>query len=159
MTSTGNHTLLGQLQDIGQAESPVTTGKARILIVEDDTPVAMMMVYLLNRAGCETEVAGTGKKAMQMAEAGNFDLITLDVDLPDGNGFKLCSRLKGHPRLRDTPVLIVSGRSCLEDQQHGLELGAVDYITKPFGLEFAPRLLSHIKAASDSVAVTKNIVI
>jgi DNA-binding response OmpR family regulator len=47
----------------------------------------------------------------------------------------------------------------LEDQQHGLELGAVDYITKPFGLEFAPRLLSHIKAASDSVAVTKNIVI
>jgi putative two-component system response regulator len=125
--------------------------KMKILIVENDTPVAMMMVYLLNRAGCETEVARTGKTAMQMAEAGNFDLITLDVDLPDSNGFKLCSRLKEHPRLRDTPVLFVSGRSCLEDQQHGLELGAVDYITKPFGLEFAPRLLSHIIRKASTV--------
>src|SRR5208282_1787362 len=129
--------------------------KINILIVEDDTPVALMIVFLLTRAGCETEVAATSKKAMQLAEAGNFDLITLDVDLPDGNGFTLCSRLKEHPRLRDTPVLIVSGRSCLEDQQHGLELGAVDYITKPFGLEFAPRLLSHIKPQRDSVAATE----
>ena len=55
-------------------------------------PVAMMMAFLLSRAGCETEVATTEKKAMQMAEAGNFDLITLDIDLPDGNGFILCSR-------------------------------------------------------------------
>ena len=123
----------------------------KILIVEDDMPVAMMMVYLLNRVECETEVAGTGQKAMQMAEAGNFDLITLDVDLPDGSGFTLCSRLKEHPRLCDTPVLFVSGRSCLEDQQHGLDVGASDYITKPFEtFEFAPRLLSHIKAKTTS---------
>jgi putative two-component system response regulator len=81
-----------------------------------------------------------------MAEAGHFDLITLDVDLPDGNGFKLCSRLKEHPRLRDTPIIFVSGRSSLEDQQHGLDIGAADYITKPFEtFEFAPRLLSYIK--------------
>ena len=117
----------------------------KILIVEDDTPVACMMVYLLTSAGCETEVATTGKKAKEMAETGNFDLITLDVDLPDGNGYKLCSRLKEHPRLHDTPVVFVSGRSCLEDQQHGLDVGAADYITKPFEtFEFAPRLLSHV---------------
>ena len=123
----------------------------KILIVEDDTPVACMMVYLLTRAGCETEVATTGKKAMQMAEAGNFNLITLDVDLPDGNGFKLCSRLKEHPRLHDTPVIFVSGRSCLEDQQHGLDVGAADYITKPFEtFEFAPRVLSHVEMKTAS---------
>jgi DNA-binding response OmpR family regulator len=117
----------------------------KILIVEDDTPDACMMVYLLTSAGCETEVATTGKKAKEMAETGNFDLITLDVDLPDGNGFKLCSRLKEHPRLHDTPVVFVSGRSCVEDQQHGLDVGAADYITKPFEtFEFAPRLLSHV---------------
>ncbi len=128
--------------------------KPSILIVEDDIPVAMMMAYLLTRADCELEVATTGKRAMQMAEEGDFDLITLDVDLPDGNGFKLCSRLKEHPRLCDTPVIIISGRSCLEDQQHGLDVGAADYITKPFEtFEFAPRLLSHIKTKSDSVAV------
>jgi len=120
--------------------------KAKILIVEDQTAVAMMMVYLLTRADCETEVAATGKRAFQLAEEGNFDLITLDVDLPDGNGFNLCSCLKQHPRLCHTPVVFVSGRSCLEDQQHGLDVGAADYITKPFEtFEFAPRLLSHIK--------------
>jgi len=119
--------------------------KLRILIVEDDTPVAMMIAYLLTRAQCEVAFAYTAKKGMQLAEEGNFDLITLDVDLPDGNGFKLCSRLKENPRLRDTAIVFVSARSCLEDQQHGLDVGAADYITKPFEtFEFAPRILSHI---------------
>jgi sigma-B regulation protein RsbU (phosphoserine phosphatase) len=123
----------------------------KILIVEDDMPVAMMMVYLLNRVGCETEVAGTGQKAMQMAETGNFDLITLDVDLPDGNGFEICSRLKQNTRLCDTPIVFVSGRPCEQDVRRGLESGAVDYITKPFdALDFAPRLLSHIRQVKET---------
>ena len=132
--------------------------KIRILIVEDDTPVALMIVFLLTRAGCETEVAATSKRAVQIAEAGNFDLITLDVDLPDGDGFNLCSRLKEHPRLCDTPVVFVSARCLIEDQQHGLDVGAADYITKPFEtFEFTPRLLSHIKTktASHFNAVSK----
>jgi DNA-binding response OmpR family regulator len=120
-------------------------GKTKILVIENDMPFAMLLIELL-RADCEVEVATTAKKGMQMAEAGNFDLITLGVDLPDGNGFKLCSRLKEHPRLRDTAIIFVSGRSCLEDQQHGLDVGAADYITKPFEIfEFVPRLLSHLK--------------
>jgi len=133
--------------------------RARILIVEDDTPFAMLMVELLH-SDCETEVATTGKMAMQMAEEGNFDLITLDVDLPDGNGFKLCSRLKEHPRLCDTPVVFVTGRSCLEDQQRGLDVGAADYITKPFEtFEFAPRLLSHIIRRASDVSMNNEVLI
>jgi DNA-binding response OmpR family regulator len=129
-------------------ETPITAGKPRILIVEDEMPLALLMVHLLSGAGCEVEIATTAKKGMQLAEEGNFDLITLDVELPDGNGFNLCSRLKENPRLRDTPIIFVSSCSCLEDQQHGLDLGAADYITKPFEtFEFAPRLLSHIKPA------------
>lgn len=134
---TSHNTMNGQQDD--------KTPKARILIVEDEMSVALMMTFLLARADCKTEVATTGEKAMQMAEAGDFDLITLDVDLPDGNGFKLCSRLKEHPRLCNTPVVFVSARCLIEDQQHGLDVGAADYITKPFGVEFAPRLLSHVK--------------
>ena len=133
--------------------------KIKLLIVEDDTPVALMIVFLLTRAGCETEEATTGKKAIKMAEAGDFDLITLDVDLPDGNGFMLCSRLKEHPRLCATPVVFVSARCLIEDQQRGLDVGAADYITKPFEtFEFAPRLLSHIKAKTNShfIAVSEN---
>jgi DNA-binding response OmpR family regulator len=120
----------------------------KILIVEDDMPVAMMIAYLLTRAQCEVAFAHTAKKGMQLAEAGDFDLITLDVDLPDGNGFNLCGHLKAHPRLSGTPIVFVSARCCIEDQQHGLDVGAADYITKPFEtFEFAPRLLSHIKRA------------
>jgi putative two-component system response regulator len=120
------------------------TDKPKILIVEDDTPLAMMIFFLLARAGCETEVATSGKKALQMAEAGNFDLITLDVDLPDMTGFEVCQLLKENPFFQ-TPIVFVSGRPCGEDVQLGFELGAVDYITKPFGAEFTPRLLSHVK--------------
>ena len=128
------------------------TGKPKILIIEDDTPVAMMMVFLLARADCITEVATTGEKAMKLAETGNFDLITLDVDLPDANGFSLCGRLKEHPRLCNTPIVFVSGRSCEQDLHHGFEAGAVDYISKPFDtFEFSPRLLSHIKARKGPV--------
>jgi DNA-binding response OmpR family regulator len=121
------------------------TPKARILIVEDDMPLAMMMTYLLAQAGCDTEVATTGAKALQMAQGGDFDLITLDVDLPDINGFEICRRLKENP-FWQTPIIFISGRLLEEDRRHGFELGAVDYIAKPFdALDFAPRILSHIK--------------
>jgi DNA-binding response OmpR family regulator len=130
--------------------------KVKILVVENDVPFAMLVVELL-RAECEVEVAETAERGMQLAKAGNFDLITLDVDLPDGNGFKLCRRLKQDPHLCDTPVLFVSGRSCLEDQQHGFDAGAADYITKPFEIfKFAPRLLSHIKSRRNFHSVTES---
>jgi DNA-binding response OmpR family regulator len=124
--------------------------KSKILVIENDLPFAMLVIELL-RDDCEVEVATTAKKGMQLAEAGNFDLITLDVDLPDGNGFKLCSRLKQNRHLCNTPIVFISGRSCLEDQQQGLDVGATDYITKPFYiLEFVTRILSHIKVKTDS---------
>jgi DNA-binding response OmpR family regulator len=78
--------------------------------------------------------------------------------MPSGNGFTLCEQLKQNPRLKETPIIFISGRASLEDQQHGLEMGAIDYIIKPFdSFEFAPRLLSHIKSprplnVSDQVA-------
>jgi two-component system, OmpR family, alkaline phosphatase synthesis response regulator PhoP len=120
----------------------------KILIVEDDMPLALMTTFLLARAGCEIEVAMTGKKALQKAQLEMFDLITLDVDLPDMTGFEVCRLLKENPFFQ-TPIVFVSGRPLEQDIRLGLELGAVDYITKPFGAEFAPRLLSHIKPQDD----------
>jgi DNA-binding response OmpR family regulator len=119
--------------------------RTRILIVEDDAPVAMLMVDLLMLAGCEAEIAPTADRTMQLAGEGGFDLITLDVDLPDANGFEICSRLKKNPRLCAAPVVFVSGRPGEEDMRRGLELGAVDYITKPFDAQnFGSRILSHV---------------
>jgi CheY-like chemotaxis protein len=124
--------------------------KPKILIVEDELSVAMTMRFLLGLAGCEAEIAGNREIAMEMAETGRFDLITLDVNLRGtggANGFDICIELKQNPRLRDIPVVFVSGGASLEYQQRGLDAGAVDYITKPFEtFEFAPRLLSHVKS-------------
>ncbi|HEX3625379.1 MAG TPA: response regulator [Verrucomicrobiae bacterium] len=120
-------------------------GKRKILIIEDEPSVANTMRFLLGLADCEAEIATDGDRAIQIAQARKFDLITLDVTMPGQNGFEVCNQLKQNPRLRDIPVVFVTGQCSLEDQQRGLEAGAVDYITKPFGAEFAPRLLSHIK--------------
>jgi DNA-binding response OmpR family regulator len=121
------------------------TAKPRILIVEDDMPVALMVALLLSKAGCQTAFASTGKSALQKAQLEIFDLITLDVDLPDVSGYEVCRRLRENPFFQ-TPIVFVSGRPLEQDIQRGLELGAVDYIAKPFNtFEFTPRLLSHIK--------------
>lgn len=127
--------------------------KIKVLIVEDETSVAMTMRFLLGLASCETQIASTRAKALQMAGTGTFDLITLDVTLRGEDGFDICRELRQNPHLRNTPIIMVSGRSALEDQQRGLDAGAVDYITKPFEtFEFAPRLLSHIKSVKCPVS-------
>lgn len=123
-----------------------TLRKPRILVIEDQSDVRSLLKLALTRAGCEVATAETGVEGLQLAETGQFDLITSDVDLPDINGFEVCSRLKNHAELRDTPVVLVTGRFSEEDVRRGREVGATDYITKPFDLvSFLARLLSHIK--------------
>jgi two-component system catabolic regulation response regulator CreB len=121
------------------------TDKTKILVVDDEMPVAMMMAFLLTRAGCETKTALNVEKALRLAQTERFDLITLDLDMPDINGFELFQRLKQIPHLTETPMIFVSGRATIENQQYALnDLGAADFIEKPFGVEFAPRILSHL---------------
>jgi CheY-like chemotaxis protein len=124
----------------------LTPLKPKILVVEDQPDVLETMLYLLKRVGCETTGAQTGAEAMQLAKKGKFDLITLDIDLPDTNGLELCRRLKQDRHLRHIPVIFVSGRLCEGNRQRCFELGAADYIIKPFdALVFVSRIFSHIK--------------
>jgi DNA-binding response OmpR family regulator len=119
--------------------------KTKILVVEDDMPVAMMIASLLTRAKCEVVVAQTAAEGVQLAERGAFNLVTLDIQLPDLNGFDLCRRLRRNPRLSGTPIIFVSG-PCGQDLQRSFDAGAADHIAKPFeALGFASRILSHIK--------------
>ena len=135
----------------------IMTDKIKILVVDDQMAVALMMVFLLERAGCDAQPALNAEKALRLAQTGTFDLITLDVDMPGINGFELFLRLKQIPHLAETPIVFVSGNSTIENQQRGLDLGATDFIEKPFdSLEFVSRILSHIKARSDSVAVMES---
>lgn len=127
--------------------------RPKILIVEDDTPVAMMAVHLLTHAGCDVLAAHTGVKGLELARESRFGLIALDVDLPDMSGFEICRQLKQRHISRNTPVIFVSGRASEQDARHGLELGAVDFIAKPFDAsDFVSRILSHVQETKECVS-------
>jgi DNA-binding response OmpR family regulator len=120
------------------------TPKIKILIVEDEMPVAMMMTFLLHRAGCEVKTATSAEQAVSLVQAAEFNLITLDIDLPGGSGFEIFARFKKLPCWRNTPVVFVSGNSTIENQQFALDLGAADFIEKPFEVsDFTSRILAH----------------
>jgi DNA-binding response OmpR family regulator len=126
-----------------------TTGRARVLVVDDEMPVAMMIVYLLTRAGCDAEAALNAEQALRRAHTEPFDLITLDIGMPGPDGFKLYLRLKEIPHLRETPVIFVSGQGTIEDQRRALDLGAADFIEKPFeARDFTSRILSCMNQTS-----------
>jgi DNA-binding response OmpR family regulator len=121
--------------------------KTRILIVEDDTPLAMLMITVLMRVGFEVEAAHSGKKALELATEYKFDLITLDIGLPDANGFEICSELKQRHISRHTPIIIVSANPLPGDMAEGTKRGAVDFITKPFDItDFIYKVIFHTKA-------------
>ena len=123
--------------------------KVKILVVDDQMAVALMMVFLLTRAGCDTQTALDAEKALGLAQTEIFDLITLDVDMPCLNGFELFKRLKQIPHLIETPIVFVSGRASIENQQHALELGAADFIEKPFDTQdFISRILSLVEEST-----------
>ena len=129
-------------------DMPPTFIKPKILVVEDQPEVQDTMLYLLKRVGCEAVGAKTGAEGMQLASAGEFDLITLDIDLPDTNGLELCRRLKQDLQLCRIPVILVSGRLCEGNRQCCFEFGAADYIVKPFdAFVFVSRIFLHLKTA------------
>jgi DNA-binding response OmpR family regulator len=124
--------------------------KKRILIVEDELALACLMIAALTRAGCDVEAACTGKKAMKIAAERKFDLITLDMKLPDTTGFEICSELKQRHISRNTPIIFVSGSPTPEDIVESKNRGAVDYIAKPFEItDFIYRVVQHAKMPSN----------
>ena len=121
--------------------------KAKVLVVDDQMAVALTMVYLLTRAGFVAEAALSAEKALQLAQMEDFDLITLDINMPGIGGFELFQRLKEIPHSKRPPVIFVSGFATDKDRQRALELGAVDFVEKPFeATDFIFRIVSHTKA-------------
>jgi DNA-binding response OmpR family regulator len=122
------------------------TAKAKILVVDDQMAVVTMMRFLLTRAGCETQGALDAEKALRLAQTQAFDLITLDLEMPGSSGFDLFTRLRQIPRLAGTPIVFVAGNASIENQQRGLDLGAADFIEKPFDTQdFLSRILSLVE--------------
>lgn len=130
----------------------------RLLLIDDDTRLSAMVGDYLRAAGFEVEVAGTlaaGRERLlagpALASSTAFDALVLDLMLPDGDGLDLCRELRAQPRTRQLPLLMLTARGEPMDRIVGLELGADDYLPKPF----EPReLLARIKALLRRAAPT-----
>lgn len=106
-------------------------GGGTILIVDDSPTMQHHLGSLLSKAGYETASAESGTEAFRMAKVLRPHLILLDVMLPDMSGYEVCSTLKENEQTHDIPVVFVSGLTEVEEWAKGLELGALDFITKP----------------------------
>jgi DNA-binding response OmpR family regulator len=122
----------------------------RILVVEDEPAIALGLEDDLKMEGYDVEVAGDGVTAVQRAQEGGFDLIVLDVMLPGKDGFEVCRELR-HARVR-TPILMLTAKTQEAEKVMGLELGADDYVTKPFGTrELRARVKALLRRAANGV--------
>lgn len=126
----------------------------RILIVEDDALLNKTLAYDLASDGWEVASALNARTAAGLLAGGEYDLVLLDIDLPDGSGYDLCRLIK--PEHPDTVVIFLTAKDQESDQLRGYEAGAVDYITKPFSIEALQRkiramfaMLEHHKPAKD----------
>ena len=106
-----------------------------ILIVEDELSTAEMLTTYFSSLGYQVSHAGWGHDAVKMATRIQPDLVVLDIHLPDIDGYEVCARLRGQARTEHTPVIFLTERRERVDRLTGLELGAVDYITKPFDVQ------------------------
>lgn len=113
---------------------------ARILIVEDEEKIARFVTLELEHEGYQVEHAADGRTAVDLALERDYDLILLDVLLPQLNGMEVLRRVRKH---KDVPVIMVTARDAVMDKVAGLDAGADDYLTKPFDL---PELLARLRA-------------
>jgi DNA-binding response OmpR family regulator len=120
---------------------------ASILIVEDEIQTRKLVQHLLEREGMSVTSAGSVAEALGEVNRREFDLILLDVLLPDGNGFDACRRIRERHRM---PIVILSTRRQLEDRVTGLEIGADDYVVKPFEpQELVARVRAQLRRAHE----------
>lgn len=108
---------------------------ATILIIEDDETVRGGLKRVFEKEGYKVLLAEDGTQLSDVLDDSPIDLILLDVGLPWIDGFELAEMMKEHKDLKDIPLVFVSGRSSKEDIQRGFDVGADDYLTKPFDLE------------------------
>ncbi|MCX7092542.1 MAG: two-component system response regulator [Methylobacter sp.] len=116
--------------------------KATILVV-DDTPDNLSLMSNLLKGDYKVKIANNGEKALKISLSDSPpDLILLDIMMPDMDGYEVCRQLKRHPKTMDIPVIFLTAKAEVEDEKKGLELGAVDYITKPIS---PPIVMARVK--------------
>lgn len=107
--------------------------KKPTILVVDDMTTTLLLIHDLLKDTYEVKIAKSGAKALEILESPNdIDLILLDIEMPDINGYDVCRKIKNNETIKNIPIIFITGRTSQEDEEYGLNLGAIDYITKPF---------------------------
>jgi two-component system phosphate regulon response regulator PhoB len=126
----------------------------KLLVVEDETDLVRTLEYNFRQAGFEVFTATSGREGLRLAGTKNPDLVLLDLMLPDIQGVEVCRQLRGDPKTRSTPVIILTARGEEVDRVVGFEIGADDYVTKPFSVrELILRARAVLRRGEQSGAV------
>ncbi len=130
----------------------MTAPVAHVLVVEDEAAIAETVLYALRSEGYAASHCLLGGEALQRLQAGDIDVVVLDVGLPDLGGFEVCRRLRAQPGpAAQLPVIFLTARNDEVDRVLGLELGADDYMTKPFSpRELVARVRARLRRAQRS---------
>jgi two-component system alkaline phosphatase synthesis response regulator PhoP len=118
----------------------------RILIVDDNESARRSLRFIFSKKGYEVESAETGQEAIEKAQGGFFDLVILDIMLPDIGGIEICQHLRSRPETIHLPIIMLSGRSLVPDKIRGLKAGADEYVTKPVDLD---EMVARVEALLD----------
>jgi len=135
-----------QLPTFKYMQTEKTDKRHTILIVDDVPKNIELAANILQSKNYNITFATNGEAALEKVKSIDFDLILLDVMMPGMDGFEVCRRLKENPSTKDIPVIFVTAKSETENVLKGFELGAVDYVTKPFNTE---ELLARVKTHID----------
>jgi class 3 adenylate cyclase len=121
-------------------------GSSRILVVDDTTENLQVIGAILRKAGYQLSIAKLGQQGLDIAARTPPDLVLLDIMMPEMDGFEVCRRFKADPRLKEIPIIFLTASNEAESVVKGFELGAVDYITKPFNAaELLSRVNTHLQ--------------
>ena len=112
--------------------NPEIPNPNRVLVIDDSEPIHRLVEARLRPEGLVVIGELCGERGIERAISEDVDLILLDVGLPDLDGFEVCRQLKEHPTTRDVPIIFLTGTTSTDSKVRGLDLGAVDYVTKPF---------------------------
>src|SRR5678816_1311263 len=130
----------------------INSGRTRVLVVEDEQDVAGLIKHALEReCGFVIEIAASGDAALKSVAEEVPDLVLLDLNLPVLNGVEVCRIIRGRTETAKVPIIMLTARSTESDRIAGLDVGADDYITKPFSLrELAARVRAVLRRRSEN---------
>lgn len=132
--------------------------KPLILMVDDVPKNLQLLGIILKKIDCEIAAATDGQQVMDMIAHHKPDLILLDVMMPVLDGYEVCSRLKADPNTTDIPIIFLTAKTESSDIVKGFELGAVDYVTKPFTpAELLARVKTHLELRQSKIALEQNV--